>query len=390
MIRTFNFCRSHPERARSASRRTLIVATVAGLAAMLIFPGCSSEKKAAAPAPEVVRGVALITAQRAMQSDYLEAPGTVRPAQSAQLSSQVMGTIARVNVREGDAVKRGQVLVTIDEAQPHAAFQSAEAGLQASRQAIAAADADYALADATMKRYQALYDKKSVSPQEYDEVKTKLEAAKARRDAAQAASLQAEAAVSQSATMVGFTKIRAPFDGLITAKLADTGATATPGVPLLAMEDPSRLRLEANVDESQIGSVKLGQTVPVEIDSLGAQEIVGKVVQIVPAADPASRTFTVKIELPSNSLIRSGVFGRARFPRGQRELLVVPQTALLQRGQLDAVYVVNKDGVAALRYVTLGKPLADKVEVLSGLEDGDRVIAQANGRELSGKQVKGQ
>lgn len=395
MIRMFNSVDCHPERsafaaANARSRRTPILATLAILLVPVIFTGCSSDKKAEAPAPEVVRGVALITAQRATQNDYLEAPGTVRPAQSAQLSSQVMGTITRVNVHEGDAVKQGQVLVTIDEAQPHAAYQSAQAGLQASKQAIAAADANYALADATMKRYQSLYDKKSVSPQEYDEVKTKLEAAKAQRDAAQAGSLQAEAGVSQSATMVGFTKIRAPFDGLVTAKLADTGAMAAPGVPLLAMEDPSRFRLEANVDESQIGAVKIGEAVPVVIDSLGGQEIAGKVVQIVPAADPASRTFTVKIELPANAMIRSGVFGRARFPRGQRESLAVPQSALLQRGQLDAVYVVNKDGVATLRYVTLGKPSAGNVEVLSGLENGDRVVAEASGRELSGKRVEGQ
>lgn len=325
-----------------------------------------------------------------MQPDYLEATGTVRPVQSAQLASQVMGTITAVNVHDGEAVHRGQVLLTIDGAQSHAAYQSATAGLQGSKQAVAAADADYALADATMKRYQSLYDKKSLSPQEYDEVKTRLEAAKARRDAARSGTAQAEAAVAESSTTVGFTKIRAPFDGLITAKLVDPGAMAAPGVPLLILEDPSHFRLEANVDESQIGVVKLGATVPVVIDSLGGQEIAGKVVQIVPTADPASRTFVVKIELPPNPMIRSGVFGRARFLRGQRESMVVPQTALLQRGQLDAVYVVNRDGLATLRYVTLGRPSSGNVEVLSGLGDGDRVVAQASGRELSGKRVEGE
>jgi len=363
---------------------------VTSLAALLAFAGCSGEKRPQAPAPEVVRGLALLTAERATLPDYVEATGTVRAAQSAQLASQVMGTITHVNVHEGEAVHRGQVLITIDEAQPRAAYQSATAGLQASKEAVAAADADYALAEATMKRYQSLYDKKSVSPQEYDEVKTKLEAAKARRDAAQAGTAQAEAAVAESATTIGFTRIRAPFDGLITAKLIDPGAMAAPGVPLLAMEDPSRFRLEANVDESQIGVVRIGATVSVAIDSLGGQELAGKVVQIVPAADPTSRTFTVKIDLPANPQIRSGVFGRARFVRGQREALVVPQTALVQRGQLDALYVVTKDGVASLRYVTLGKPSSGNVEVLSGLENGEQVVAQANGRELSGKKVEAQ
>jgi len=382
----------HPERGFASvanrSRRVPIIALLLALSSMLT--ACSSEKKAQAPAPEVVRGVPLITTQRAMQPDYLEAPGTVCAAQSTQLASQMMGRITAVNAHEGEAVRRGQVLITIDAAQSHAAYQSASAGLQASKQAVAAADADYALADATMKRYQSLYDKKSVSPQEYDEVKTKLEAAKARRDVAQAGTAQAEAAVAESSTTVGFATIRAPFDGLITAKLVDPGAMASPGVPLVVMEDPSRFRLEANVDESQIAVVKLGGSVPVVIDSLGAQEIAGKVVQIVPAADPASRTFTVKIELPANPQLRSGVFGRARFPRGQREAMVVPQTALLQRGQLDAVYVVKNDGLATLRYVTLGRSSSGNVEVLSGLQNGDRVVAEAGGRELSGKRVEGQ
>jgi len=348
---------------------------------------CSGKKNHTTASPEIIHNVPLLVAQKITVPDYVEATGTIQAVQSANLASQVMGAIMRVNVHEGDAVRRGQVLITIDEAQSRAAYQSATAGLQASQQAIAAADADYALAESTMKRYQMLYDKRSVSPQEYDEVKTKLAAAKARRNAAHATSVQAEAAVAEASTAVGFTKIRAPFDGLIIARLADPGAMAAPGVPLLTLEDPSRFRLETAVDESQIGAVRMGASIPVVIDSLGNQAISGKVVQIVPAADPASRTFTVKIDLPANPQIRSGLFGRARFPRGERESIVVPQTALLHRGQLDAVYVVGKDEIASLRYVTLGKPSANDIEVLSGLESGERVVAQPGERELSGKRV---
>jgi RND family efflux transporter MFP subunit len=356
--------------------------------AFLFLMACSSEKQNNAPAPQTVSGVALLTAERSAVPDYTEATGTVRATESAQLSSQVMGTITRVNVHEGEAVRRGQVLITIDEAQPRAAYQSATAGLQASQQSIAAADADYALAQSTMQRYQMLYDKKSVSPHEYDEVKARLEAAKARRDAAHANTAQAQAAVSEANTTVGFTRIRAPFNGLVIAKLADAGAIAAPGVPLLVVEDPSRFRLEANVDESQIGVVKLGASVPVVLDSLGGQTLTGKVVEIVPAADPASRTFTVKIELPADPQIRTGLFGRARFPRGERQAIMVPQTALLHRGQLDALYVVGKDEIASLRYVTLGRPSGNEIEVLSGLSNGERVVAQPDDRELSGKKVE--
>ena len=372
---------------------------------LLSLTACSGEKPATTAAPESVSGVALITAQRVTVPDYLEATGTVRAAQSAQLASQVMGTITRVSVREGDAVRRGQVLIAIDQAQPHAAYQSATAGLQASREAIAAADADYALADSTMQRYQMLYEKKSVSPHEYDEVKAKLALAKARRDAAHANTAQAEAAVAEAGATVGFTKIRAPFDGLVVGKLADAGAMASPGVPLLVVEDPSHFRLEAEVDESQIGAVHLGADVPVVLDSLGGTPITGKVAQIVPAADPASHTFTVKIDLPATPApgspsraggardgveIRSGIFGRVFFPHGERQSILVPQTALLHRGQLDAIYVVGKDEIASLRYIALGKPSGSDVEVLSGLDSSERIVAQAEGRELSGKHIGAQ
>jgi RND family efflux transporter MFP subunit len=363
-------------------------ATILALLGLSLLTACSGEKPTPTPAPELVRDVTLFTAHRTTVSDFVEATGTVRASQSAQLSSQVMGTITRVNVHEGDRVRRGEVLITIDEAQQRAAYSGANAGLQASQENIAAANADYALAESTMKRYQMLYDKKSVSPQEFDEVKARMAAAKARRDAAHAGRTQAEAGVSQASTAMGFTKIRAPFDGLVTAKLADAGAIATPGIPLLIVEDPGHFRLEATVDESKMGAVRLGEAAPVVIDALGEQAIAGKVVQIVPAADPASRTFTVKIDLPANSQIRSGLFGRARFARGERQSIFVPQTAVLSRGQLQAVYVVGKDQAASLRYVTLGAASAQQIEVLSGLEAGDQVIAQPNDRELSGKKVE--
>jgi len=376
---------------------SLYLSVVIAVLGLFLLMSCTSEKRATIATPETVSGVALITAQRTTVPDYMEATGTVHAAQSAQLASQVMGTITRVSVHEGDGVRRGQVLIAIDEAQPHAAYQSAVAGLQASQQGIAAADADYSLAESTMQRYQLLFDKKSVSPHEYDEVKAKLAAAKARRDAAHANSAQAEAGVTEAKTTLGFTSIRAPFDGVITAKLVDAGAMAAPGVPLLVLEDPSHFRLEVTVDESQIGVVRLGASVPVVLDSLGSEPITGKVVQIVPAADPASRTFTVKIDLPSNAAtgfplragvqIRSGVYGRARFPRGERQAILVPQTALLHRGQLDAIYVVGNDQVASLRYVTLGKPEGGDVEVLSGLDIGERIVGSAADRELSGKRV---
>lgn len=349
--------------------------------------GCTAEKRDVPPPRETVSNVSVLVAQRTIVPDYVEAVGTVRAAQTSQLASQIMGTITNVSVHEGDKVRRGQVLAVIDDAQARAGMDRADAALAASKQEVAATEADYALAGSTLKRYESLFEKKSVSPQEFDEVKTRFAAAEARRDAARAGKAQSEAGLAQSRTSYDYTRIRAPFDGVITAKLADAGTTATPGTPILMIEDPARFRLEATVDETDIGVVHLGRPVPVFLDSL-QKELEGKVVQIVPAADPGTRTFTVKIELPVTADLRSGLFGRARFTRGQRESIMVPKTAVLDRGQLRSVYVVGSDQIANLRYVTLGKQIEGSYEVLSGLDSGDRIIAQPGDRELGGRKIE--
>ena len=372
------------------NRKVLIALVVlAGLSVLAGGLGCSSEKRETPPAPEVVSNVSVLPVQRAVVPDYYEAVGTVRAAQTSQLASQIMGTITSIAVHEGDHVRRGQVLAVIDEAQPKAGLEQANAALAASQQSAAAADANFALAEATYKRYQDLYAKKSVSPQEFDEVKARYSAAMAQREAAHSGSAQAVAGQSQARTMYDFTRVRAPFEGFVTAKLVDVGTMATPGTPIIVVEDPSRFRLEATVDESAMGAVHLGQKVPVTIDVLGDKQIEGKVVQIVPAADPMSRTFLIKVELPRDPQIRSGLFGRARFARGERDSMTVPKTAVFTRGQLSGVYVVGNDQIAELRYITLGQPSGDSYEVLSGLENGERVVVSPAGRELAGRKIQG-
>lgn len=358
------------------------------VALVLAAAGCGHEKKAEGVIPETVGNVPTVAIQRTTLPSYYEAVGTVRPVQSAQLASQVMGSLMRVNVREGDRVSRGQVLAVVDDSQTSASVERASAGQSAAQQEIAAAEADYALAESTQKRYQSLYEKKSVSPHEFDEVNSRLQAAKARLEAARAGRAGADAALAQARTSQGFTQVRAPFPGIVTAKLAETGNLAAPGTPLFVLEDTSSFRLEATVDESGISAVRLGQTVPVTLDAVGSQPIPGKVVQILPSADPTSRTFVVKIQLPKVPVVRSGLFGRARFPIGSREGLRVPSTAIVARGSMQAVYVLGSDQIASLRYVTLGQSEGNSIEVLSGLETGERIVSEPGNRELNGKKIE--
>jgi RND family efflux transporter MFP subunit len=159
-------------------------------------------------------------------------------------------------------------------------------------------------------------------------------------------------------------------------------------MPILTIEDQHRFRLEATVNESDVRYVHLGQAVPVVVDALGDQELKGRVVEIVPAADAASRSFVVKVELPIDRALRSGLFGRARFARGERSALLIPRSAVVERGQLQGIYVLDLNRIVGLRYITLGKPLAGQVEVLAGLQAGETLIADPGSRELSGKKVE--
>jgi RND family efflux transporter MFP subunit len=352
-----------------------------------VLAGCTNERRAVSAPPETVSNVSVIVAQKTMVPDWLEAVGTVRATQTSQVSSQVMGNIVEIRAREGDRVQAGQVLAILDDAQSRSATDQAVAAVTAAEKELSATDSDFALAGATLKRYQQLYEKKSVSPQEFDEVKARYQSAEARRDMARAGQSQANAGLTQARTSLGYTRLRAPFVGVVTEKKGDAGMLASPGMPLFTIEDTRSYRLEVTVDESEFRPVRIGQVSPVTIDALGIVPLSGKVVQIVPAADPASRSFLVKIEWPADARLRSGLFGRARLPRGERSALLIPRTSLVERGQLQGIYVLDANQIAGLRYVTLGKSAGEQMEVLSGLQDGEKIVAAPGDRELGGKRI---
>ncbi len=352
-----------------------------------VMAGCSSEPKSVQAAPEVVSGLQVVSAELAVIPDVVKAVGTVRAAQTTQIAAQVMGNIVALNVREGDRVSRGQVLIVIDDTQARAAAERAQAAVLAAEKDIVAAQSEATLAESTFKRYENLWQKNSVSAQEFDEIKARAQAAQARLELANAGQQQARAALAQANAQLGYSRVRAPFDGVITEKKADLGTVAAPGMPLLTVEDTRRYQLEVTVDESQAAAVKMGAAVPVGLDAT-ARQVTAKVAQVVPASDPGSHSFIVKLDLPSAPDVRSGLFGRAQFPKGTREALLIPLAALVSRGQLQNAYVVGMDGTASLRYITIA-PVDDKrIEVLSGLQPGEKVVVEPGSRDLAGKVIR--
>lgn len=358
-----------------------VLVTIASLAAC-------SKKTEISVTPELISGVRVFQATSQKLPETVDMVGTVRALESSTLSSQVMGTIASVAVHEGDRVRAGQTLLVIDAAQLKSQTDRAHASEVAMGQQVAAAESDAALAASTLKRYEMLKAQKSVSPQEFDEVAARSQSASARLAMMRSQEGEARAAESAAHTMQGYTRIRAPFNGIVTERKVDPGAMAIPGNPMLTIEKIGGFKLEVSVDESLLSFVHTGAGVPVMIDTLSNQPMAGKIAQIVPSADPGSRSFLVKIELPTAQALHSGMFGHALLQRGTRDVLVIPRSAVIAHGSMQSVYVVGQNRIAELRYISVGDSHDDEIEVLSGLSIGETVIDSPGERELSGKRIE--
>ena len=328
------------------------------LATVLLLTGCG-------PAPEArLASSALATATVAVQIvERQSVPateavvGTVRPKLSADIAAKVSGRIAQMLVVPGQTVKAGEPLAQLDAQEIQSRLEQATAARQQ--------------AESDLKRNTALLAQKILSQSEFD--------------AAQAKFRMAVAAEAEAKTMQGYVEISAPFAGIITRKLADVGDLALPGKPLLQMENPATLRFEADVPEALIGNVKLGDALPVRGATL-TNEITGVVAEISPAADPNSRTFLVKLDLPSTVGLRSGQFGHVAVLVGEINAIRVPIAAVLQRGQMELVFVVA-DGQAQMRLVKTGRAAAGWVEIVSGLNAGERIATNKVSALMDGQPV---
>ena len=372
------------------------------LALLVFLGGCSRDKETSHAVTEepVVRDVEVVFVRPEIVEDSFESVGTVKARHSAVLSSKTVGTVVAVTAKEGDRIKKGQILIEIDNRDLRAELQGTQAALDEANWSIKAAESAVAsargardLATATFKRYEFLIGRGSVTPQEYDEVSAKYKIADAELQhaeeslrAARARKKQAEAKVAYAETLLSYTKITSPFDGVVTAKNAEVGGLAAPGNPLMTVEQSGLYRLEVQVGESSLADVKLGMTVPVVIDAIKT-ELTGRVGEIVPAADPQSRTFTIKIEIPAQTLLHSGLYGKARFLRGKKEVLLVSSQAVFERGQLVGVYAVDDKGIVRLRLIKTGARHDQRIEVLSGLTPGERIVARGIEKISEGSRV---
>ena len=359
-------------------------------APVLLLASCGSQPahRPAQPQTPAVAVRTTVVCKQDWPATY-EAAGTVRARTTATISSKVMGYVQAVNVQVGEHVREGQPLIALDTRDLDVSLRRAEAAraevaaaIPEVENAAAAAKASLDLAQATFKRMEELAAKKSISNQEFDEASARLKAAQANYEMMRARRTQlnsrmagAEQETHAAAILRDYARLAAPFSGVVITRTAEPGNLATPGAPLLTIEQEGLYRLEASVDESKLASVRTGQTVDATLE-VSDRRLAARVSEIVPSVDPASRTYIVKLDLPAALPLRTGMFGRAIFPLGTQRVVAVPAAALLERGQLQSVLVVE-DGVAHTRLVTIGRRTTDSVEVLSGLNEGESVVAPA-------------
>jgi RND family efflux transporter MFP subunit len=321
--------------------RLLAIVTVAcGLAA------CHSKKETAESLPLVA--VRTVTVESRARPSSEEVVGTVRAKLHAVIEAKVSGRIEAFVVAPGQILQAGDLIAQLDSHESQARLD----------QALAMRDQ----ATRDLERARELSAKKITTQAEFDAV--------------QARARVAAGAVKEIETLLGYTKVAAPFGGVVTRKLFDVGDLATPGKPIAEMEDPSALRFEADVPEALIGYLKLAAKLPVRVSAMPG-EIEGTVVEIAPVADAASRTFLVKLDLPPSDDLRSGQFGRVLVPTGQTDAVSVPASALIVRGQMETVFVAV-NGHAQLRIVRTGKRTNTEVEILAGLSRGENVIIEGD------------
>ncbi|MGE5318653.1 MAG: efflux RND transporter periplasmic adaptor subunit [Hyphomicrobiaceae bacterium] len=359
--------------AKSLMLRVALLALATGL-----INGCGEHDSPEGQAAAVARTVAaeVQTVEPAPLTMRVEAPGSVISEDQVQVASRLMGYIREIKVEEGQSVKAGQLLFVVDPADIQGQVSQARAGLAQAEAALADARLDY-------ERFGALYKEEAIPKLQWDKVRLQYQVAEQQVAAARAG-------LALASGQMRYASVVAPISGVVTQKMANAGDLAAPGRPVLVIEGLKKLQVRTQVGSDLYARIKTGEKVTVVHDGDATQApIEGTIAQIVPAADPASHTHLVKIDLPTGSGLSSGSFVRVGFAVGSREGILVPAAAVAERAGITGVFVVDPQGIARYRMVRTGTTEQGMVEILSGLNAGDKVVVSAVGQLQNGDKVSG-
>lgn len=336
---------------------------------LVVISGCNSEENATAA---TIKSVSAQTAQAVLQDIPVtdDTPGAIIADQQVQVASRLMGYIREISVHEGDAVRKGQLLFTIDPTDIQGGVSQARAGLAQAEAALSDAKSDY-------DRFSNLYKEESVSRMQYEKVKLQYSVAQSQANAARAGLNTAE-------SQLRYAEVRSPINGVVAQKMSNAGDLAAPGRPIMVVENPAKLIVQTSVSDDTYAHLTKGGSATVEI---AGDSLQGKIVRLVSAADPMSHTHLVKVEVPGINSYNSGTFARVRFTTGSRKGIALPKTALLERAGIAGVFVVDAGGFARYRMVRLGRELDGLVEIAAGVNAGETIVTSNAAEFDSGDRV---
>lgn len=341
------------------------------LAAALGLAGCQAEQKDTAAKGTASMETAEVTVSKVNLGTVpltVVVPGAVVPDEQAQIASRLMGFIHDLNVKEGDHVKKGQLLFTVDPTDVKSQIAQAEAAYRQAKAALDDALADY-------ERFKKLYKEASVSKQQFDKVRLQYQVAQQNLAAAKAAFDQARAQLK-------YAHVKAPFDGVVVKKMAANGDLAAPGKPVLIIENLETMSVQTDVAEDLYARLRIGDEATMWIDGVD-HPVKGVIYTMVSAADPKTRTHTVKLSLPKDlKNINSGTFVRVSFKVGERQAMMIPAQAMVVRAGITGVFVVDSDNRAHFRMIRPGRRIGDSIEVQAGLSLGERIVVSPNNKTL--------
>ncbi|MBL0359288.1 MAG: efflux RND transporter periplasmic adaptor subunit [Chitinophagaceae bacterium] len=360
------------------SNKLLITGLV--IAAAITIASCSGDQEKKEAVKEQPVNVTLSVVSSANVQAVL-ASGQVEAMQTANISTRMMGRITNIFVKAGDRVSKGQLLVTISDEDMKAKRAQTSA-------MIAEAEAAYAASQKDYERFNNLYKEQSATAKELDNVTLQYNSAKERVNAARQMRNEVNA-------MLAYSSLTAPFAGVVTQKLAEAGGIASPGVPLLTVEQNGVLQVSAAVAESDISNIKLGDVASLQIKSTG-KIIQGNIIQLNPSSQFTGGQYIVKISIPEADKrdLYAGMFVSVSIPLKENvkqvdgDAVMVPLSAIVNREELTGIYTVSNNNTALLRWIRLGKTYGDKVEVISGLSNDEQFILSAEGKLYNGAAVR--
>lgn len=360
------------------------------LTAVTFVGGCSKKHEAnnTVEAPlATVKGTTWETVKSSAISETIDVVGTVRARTSAAVSARIPGTVSVLKVREGDRVRKGQLLAQLDALENQANAAVASAGIDEARQGVDEAQSRKKLADSTFERYHVLFNEKAISRQEFDVKQSEKELASQGLVRAESRLKQAQERSIAATAMSDYTRIIAPIAGIITSKPVDLGVTVFPAQQLMTIEDEGSYLLELAVPESLAAKVKPGTPVRVTLDAISSS-FETRIAEIVPAVDPASRTFIAKISLGQKAL-KSGMFGRGTINLGTAvNGITLPAKSVVEHGSMSSAWVLDKNNIARMRIIKGGKRVGERLEILSGLSAGERVVVSGIEKVSEGSKVE--